>query len=272
MFSAILVLAVFWVSIWSFNTTAFYILQKKLLYWNYSSHILMIALAIGAIALMKRDFASYGFKFGNWRSDFSIAAICVISAASFVPSLILPAMTSNYELGAVFSIGATLLTLFLVSKKTGMNEKNTSSKKGMSWAAFTPLFPIAVIAGGVNYALIASTAVFQFFFAGFGEEILFRGYVQSRLNEGFGRPWVLAGVKFGPSLLITSVLFGVMHLLNPFNPFQGQYEFAIWSGITSTVSGFLFGFIREKTGNVIAPSFAHGLVDLGQVIPLIIYP
>jgi hypothetical protein len=39
--------------------------------------------------------------------------------------------------------------------------------------------------------------VFQFFFAGFGEEILFRGYMQSRLNEDFGRPWRLRGVSFG---------------------------------------------------------------------------
>jgi membrane protease YdiL (CAAX protease family) len=126
------------------------------------------------------------------------------------------------------------------------------------------------IAGSINYGLIASTVIFQFVFAGFGEEIMFRGYMQSRLNEGFGYPWSLAGVKFGPGLLITSILFGVLHLLNPFNPLQGQFSLAIWSGISSTVAGFLFGFIREKTGDVLAPSIAHGLVDLGQVVPLLL--
>lgn len=140
----------------------------------------------------------------------------------------------------------------------------------MSLLAFVPLLSMAAIAGSINFGLIASTVIFQFFFAGFGEEIMFRGYMQSKLNEGFGYPWKFAGVKFGPGLLITSILFGVLHLLNPFNPLQGQFALAIWSGISSTFAGFLFGFIREKTGDILAPGIAHGLVDLGQVVPLLL--
>jgi membrane protease YdiL (CAAX protease family) len=84
--------------------------------------------------------------------------------------------------------------------------------------------PLLPMSSNINYSLIASIAIFQFFLAGSGEEILFRDYIQSRLNENFSRPWELAGVRFGPGFLITSLLFGAMHLLNPFNPLQGMYS------------------------------------------------
>jgi membrane protease YdiL (CAAX protease family) len=268
--TTILLLAVFLVGVWIFNITTLYLLQKEFLYWNFFSHILMIALSVTAIALTKREFASSWFTLKNWRSDISIAIICAISAAAFIPSLVFPIIANNVVLNAVFSIAATMLTLLFVSRKKNVSEKTESSNKGMAVLAFAPVFLVTAIASSINYGLIASTVIFQFFFAGFGEEIMFRGYMQSRLNEGFGYPWKFAGVKFGPGLLITSMLFGVLHLLNPFNPLQVQYGLAIWSGISSMVAGFLFGFIREKTGNVLAPSIAHGLVDLGQVVPLLL--
>jgi len=40
--------------------------------------------------------------------------------------------------------------------------------------------------GSTCFGIIASTVIFQFFFAGFGEEILFRGNMQINLNEDFG--------------------------------------------------------------------------------------
>jgi membrane protease YdiL (CAAX protease family) len=268
--TTILLLAIFLVGVWIFNTTTLYFLQKEVLYWNFFSHVLMVALSVGAIALTKREFAYSGFTLKKWRSDISIAIICVISAAAFIPSLVFPAIASNVALNSVFSIAATLLALLFVARKKNVNKKTGSSNIGLAVLALLPLFSLTTIAGSINYGLIASTVIFQFFFAGFGEEIMFRGYMQSILNEGFGYPWKFAGVKFGPGLLITSVLFGVLHLLNPFNPLQGQYALAIWSGISSTFGGFLFGFIKEKTGDVLAPSIAHGLVDLGQVVPLLL--
>lgn len=206
---------VFLVVIWSFNTTTIYLLQQELLYWNYFSHILMIVLPVGAIALKKRGFASAGFTLKNWRYDLSIAIICVIIAAAHIPALIFPSLADNAPLNLVFSIAATMVALLVVSRERKVNEKDGSPRNGTSLPAFAPLFSVAAIAGSVDYGLIASTVIFQFFFAGFGEEIMFRGYMQTRLNEGFGYPWKFAGVKFGPGLLITSILFGVLHLLNP---------------------------------------------------------
>jgi len=128
---------------------------------------------------------------------------------------------------------------------------------------------IVVVLGVVGFEVVASTIIFMFYFAGFGEEILFRGYFQSRLNEDFGRPWRTKGVSFGPGLLITSALFAVLHVLNPFNPLAGEFELDLLWGLSSFFFGLLFGFVREKTGTVLSASVGHGLLDLGQVIPLL---
>ena len=55
-----------------------------------------------------------------------------------------------------------------------------------------------------------------------GEEVFFRGYVQSRLNGVFGKPWKLVGVEYGPGLLLAAMLFGFVHLLGPFDYFGGR--------------------------------------------------
>jgi membrane protease YdiL (CAAX protease family) len=195
-------LGVFLVVCMAFNATSLAVIQRQILGWNYFSHIMMIVMGVGMIAIQKLDFHAYGFTLKQWRYDLSVAVRCLIV-----------------------------------------------------WAGFR---------------LILSTIVFQFLFTGFGEEILFRGYMQTRLNEDFGRPWRFRGVSFGPGLLISSALFGVLHLFNPFNPFTGSFDLAVWWAITSSFSGLLFGFLREKTGTVLSTSLAHGLIDLGQVVPLLL--
>jgi membrane protease YdiL (CAAX protease family) len=154
-----------------------------------------------------------------------------------------------------------------------LNEKNEGVMERLSLCIFWPilLIPaiIVVVLGVAGFEVVASTIIFMFFFAGFGEEILFRGYFQSRLNEDFGRPWRTKGVSFGPGLLITSALFAVLHVLNPFNPLVGKFELDLLWGLSSFFFGLLFGFVREKTGTVLSASVGHGLLDLGQVIPLL---
>jgi len=268
-FLVVIVFVLFLVVVWAFATTELYSLQGQFLYWNYFSHILMIVLGIGAIALARKSYQSYGFTLKNWRIDLSIAITCVISAAGYIPSLLFPSVAQNEPLNAMFIIVADLVALGVVLRQRMGGNKSGSPTAKLSLLALVPILSVATVAMDNGSQLIVSTVIFQFFFVGFGEEILFRGYMQSRLNEDFGRPWKFAGVNFGPSLLITSLLFGVLHMLNPFNPFTGEYALAIWWGITSTVTGILFGFVREKTGDVLAPSLAHGFVDLGQVISLL---
>jgi membrane protease YdiL (CAAX protease family) len=103
-----------------------------------------------------------------------------------------------------------------------------------------------------------STLIFQMFFASFGEEILYRGYYQSRLNDGFGRPWNADGVRFGIGLIAISMLFGFAHVLNPFNPLQGRYALDWVGGLVALQTGVFYGLVREKTGSILASAIIHG--------------
>jgi len=264
---SLIIFIVFLVISWAFATTSLAAIQRQYLQWNYFSHVVMIALAIGAIAIGKKDFRSFGFTLKRWRSDLSVALIFLISAAGYIPSLIYPPIAKNGLINTLVIVAATLLALVFVLREKGKNI--TVEPKSMVIILAPLSLSIASALDNAGFGTIASAVIFQFFFAGFGEEILFRGYIQTRLNEDFGRPWGIKGVNFGPGLLITSALFGVLHLTNPFNPLMGQFQLNLLSGISSFFFGLLFGFVREKTGTVLSASLAHGFVDLGQVVSLL---
>lgn len=132
------------------------------------------------------------------------------------------------------------------------------------------LFPIilGVFLGRLSDALIF-TVVWQFIFSGFGEEIFFRGYIQSRLNLAFGRPYEWKGIKFGVGLFITAGLFAFTHILNTANMWLGDFTMAWWWGTFTFVGGLLFGLLREKTGSIVASGTLHGLESIGEGLALL---
>jgi hypothetical protein len=69
--------------------------------------------------------------------------------------------------------------------------------------------------------VIVSTIIWQFVLSRFAEEFAFRGYIQSRLNQAFGRPMRLLGVRFRLGLIVASLLFGLLHAFNTFKPAIG---------------------------------------------------
>ena len=76
--------------------------------------------------------------------------------------------------------------------------------------------------------------------AGFGEELLFRGFLQNGLENVIGR-W--------PALAAASVVFGLVH------PVTGAYV------VIAAVLGLYLGMLWVATGNLLTPIVAHGLYD-----------
>jgi membrane protease YdiL (CAAX protease family) len=116
-------------------------------------------------------------------------------------------------------------------------------------------------AGVIVGESVFSGLLFYFVFVGPAEEMLFRGYFQSRLNEAFGRPYRFFGIQWGWGLVITSFLFGFIHVLNSFNPFLSKYGL-LWAwGAWTFLLGLILGIVREKTGSVLAPALLHGALN-----------
>ena len=76
-------------------------------------------------------------------------------------------------------------------------------------------------------------ALWLFFGAGFGEEVFYRGYIQSRVDQSFGRPCRWHGFEFGMGLLISSLLFGLLHVLNTVDYFHGRFDIGWRMGMQS---------------------------------------
>jgi len=81
----------------------------------------------------------------------------------------------------------------------------------------------------------------------------------SRLNEAFGRPFRFYGVPFGWSVLITNLLFGLMHVGVQRWILGLNYEVTLAWGCWTIFSGLVLSYVREKSGSIFAPALLHGL-------------
>jgi membrane protease YdiL (CAAX protease family) len=122
--------------------------------------------------------------------------------------------------------------------------------KGLGWAAMDT----SRFAGLVGNApkLLGMLAI-SWSTAAFGEELLFRGFLQSRLQAllGTGR---YAGVA---AVLLQTVAFGLAHA------YQGP------TGILSTAAiGLVFGLVVLRTRSLWPVIVAHGLIDTVSMVAL----
>ncbi|MCM3872387.1 MAG: CPBP family intramembrane metalloprotease [Pyrinomonadaceae bacterium] len=141
---------------------------------------------------------------------------------------------STLLLGVAIGIGYQYLSLYvlepLIARMTG-DLPNVSQ--------FAPLI-------GNTFFLFLSL-VLSWTLAAFGEELVFRGYLMNRVADLVGSNrvgWVI-------SLIVVSILFGVVHL------YQGT------SGIIAiTLTGLMLGGLYLATGrNLWVPIIVHGVND-----------
>jgi hypothetical protein len=84
------------------------------------------------------------------------------------------------------------------------------------------------------------------------EEVFFRGYVQTRLNEVWKQRIRLFGVEMGWALVAQAVLFGLGHFLVDFNPLR----------LAVAIPALAFGFLRAASGSVAAPALFHAACNI----------
>ncbi|MCA9998994.1 MAG: CPBP family intramembrane metalloprotease [Anaerolineales bacterium] len=110
-----------------------------------------------------------------------------------------------------------------------------------------PFFALQLIVGIPIWLLIISP--FQEFF--------FRGWLQPRFEKSLGM-W--------PGLVAASIGFAAWHLCPPFEQAQIVPVTSVSGMAFTAVMGLVFGYIFQRTGNIIAPWLAHILTGLTLVL------
>lgn len=232
--------------------------QTEFLTFPFIEYAIIITVPLGIIYFTRRNSGTYGITFHNLRYHIDIARTCfivVVPIAALKYGFLSPVLGIAYFrwtgalIWSALIIISLILILILIRKKPAYSALPASP---VSWfiILFILVYIIAILT--TPYTVRIPAFLFYLIFVGFGEEILFRGYMQSILNASFGRPFRFIGVHWGWGLIITSILFASMHYINPFNPYQ------LWWAFWTFFSGILYGLLREKTGSIVTPALVHG--------------
>lgn len=217
-------------------------------------YAVMIAIPLLILVAARRNLASYGLSLRNLRYHLDITATAFVPVA--IASVPLAFINLTEWSGALIMAGVNIALLFALGLL--LKRKPTQNESGILVGAILLIaYSNLTQKASLNNAI--SAFVFYIFFLGLGEELLFRGYIQSRLNAAWGRPFQFYGVNWGPGIIITSVLFGLMHVLNMGSLVTGDWHLEWWWGFWTFFAGFVSGFVREKTGSIVAPTILHGL-------------
>jgi len=95
-------------------------------------------------------------------------------------------------------------------------------------------------------------ALYQVVCVGFPEEVFFRGYLQQRFDDAFGRPYRLCGASWGPGVLLADLLFAAGHLL-----VTGDIQ-----RLAVFFPGLLFGWLLARTDALLAPALFHSFCNI----------
>jgi membrane protease YdiL (CAAX protease family) len=247
---------------------------------NFSTGSVMILFTVSVLLLFRRSFEAYGLTMKDWRYNLNVGllwgVLIVLGAGAmvvFAPIPFDPRRPPDMKRAVAFAVGGLVGTLLLLGCL--MRERRLL-RRAPAWVSLLILIALLslplVVAWQFSRPLlgVGLTVLWLFFGAGFGEEVFFRGYVQSRVNQAFGRPLRFMGLDFGPGLIVSSLLFGFIHVLNTVDYFGGRWSFAWWWWLPSFATGLFYGCLREKTGGVLAGSVVHGLTDVLAEVPALL--
>jgi len=219
--------------------------------------VFFILLPLIIIKLRGEKPGEYGINFNNLSYNLKIglkSLAVILPACGAYPLVTALGMSYKDWGGALILSFSNIMALVLVAlflRKNPTYQEQPASAHRILF--FFLIFIALAILSAVTLPLGKQVSGFTFglFTTGFGEEILFRGYIQSRLNRALGRPFSFCGVRWGFGVIIAAILFGAMHF------FHGTGT--LWWGLWTIFGGLVFGFLREKTGSIVAPAIAHGI-------------
>ena len=205
----------------------------------------------------------------------AVAAVAISMSILFL--LMLPqilaakAPTSTHNSHQAFALAPQILILALYAGPAGIfmfRNRESLRSAGISrinlWQSLVigtglPALMICLNHGGSHAKLPLPTlahALIFYSFVGFGEEFLFRGYLQTRLVAwlGIGRGWILA-----------SLLMALAHFPGRLILGMGFFDSFV-SSLSLVPASFLSGFIMLQIRNLLAPGLIHTFMDWVNVL------
>lgn len=247
---------------------------------NFTPGAIMILFTICVLLVCRRDFKTYGLTSAGWPAGLAIglgwglllvagAALLRLLGVRHEPGMAPPTLVEGLIYGFA-ALGAVAFLAHLLMRQTAISNRIPSAAGAVLLLALlcSPLLVAALYRRPLVHTFL--TILWLVFGAACGEEVFYRGYMQSRLNEAFGRPFRFCGVSFGLGLLIASLLFGFLHALNSVDYFNGRFTIAWGFCITGIGTGFFYGCLREATGSVVASITCHAVLDVLVIIPRLV--
>ncbi|VAX27428.1 hypothetical protein MNBD_IGNAVI01-1481 [hydrothermal vent metagenome] len=113
------------------------------------------------------------------------------------------------------------------------------------------------------------TLIFQLTVPGFDEELAFRGIMIGLLSQVLVSDWKIKKLNLGnPSILITSILFGLVHGLQLDKDFNLSFNLAYFLWTFSI--GFALGWVFVKSKSLLFPIILHNTLNfVMNLIPML---
>lgn len=228
---------------------------------NFIPGMVMIAASLGMICLRRKNLSGFGLSVKRWQVDLQIGltwTLVAIVAGGLLLHLfdIRERFSGRHPPGVGIGLATLFVKILAVAVFALIYRHNLPEPPRPAFRVLnviisvllcaTPIFAALWVGASVRQAVLS--LVWMGFVAGLGEELFFRGYIQSRVNETWARPWRFLGIPFGPGLLVSSLLFGFVHALNSVDYFTGEYRFAWGYGLMTI--GLFAGFVRERVGSI----------------------
>lgn len=217
----------------------------------------LIVLPLFIVGIAGRSIGAYGLCFAQpiWQIGTGLTAFAILLPFFLmVPAIGHMGFARKGPVAAVILLvvfAVAVVVVGLVARKLPAVACEKATWKGIGGFLLILAVVLAVAAIPHPARKQFAAVVYGLFAVGFGEEMFFRGYVQSRLNQAFGRRFRRWSVSWGWGLVLTSLLFAAAHAVNPHG--------GIWWSMWIFPVGLIFGLIREKTGSIIPSALAHGL-------------
>ncbi len=114
------------------------------------------------------------------------------------------------------------------------------------------------------------TLMFQLTIPGIDEELAFRGIMIGLLSQILVDNIKIKNLKFiNPSVLITSILFGLLHALNLNKNFNISFDLIMFLQMFSM--GFVMGWVFVKSKSIVFPIIIHNISNVIMVlIPMLL--